>query len=82
MTCGWWNRWWHRRQRTADVLFLLPSIRLAAEMRASDEDAIERLVDAGFALHASLPGQEHWRCACALLELPLAVGAVDRHATK
>lgn len=80
--CGWWNRWLHRRSRDADVLFLLPSIRLAAEMRASNEDEIERLVDAGFAVHASLPGQEHWRCECARQESPLAVDAVDPHVSK
>ena len=72
MTCGWWNHWLHRRKREADVLFLLPSLRLSAELRASNEDDIERMVDAGFALHVSLPGQEHWRCACAVRESRLA----------
>jgi hypothetical protein len=72
MKCGWWNRWLHRRLRNADVLFLLPALRLRAEMGARTEHEIEQLIDQGFQLHASMPGQEHWRCECARQESPLA----------
>lgn len=63
--CGWWNRWWHRWKREADVLLLLPAVAQAAIAKARDEADEERLIDEAFALHASLPGQEHWRCECA-----------------
>jgi hypothetical protein len=68
--CAWWNRWWHRRKREADVLCLLPALAQAAAARVSDSDDEQRWIDAAFALHASLPGQEHWRCDCARLEWP------------
>lgn len=74
--CGRLRRWWHRRLREQDVLWLLPALRLKAEMAAAEqpdvplygiahERFIEQKIDAAMALHKALPGQEHWRCACA-----------------
>lgn len=37
ITCAWWNRWLHRRRRDADVMFLLPAIRVRAEMATDAE---------------------------------------------
>lgn len=62
--CGWWNRWLHRRRREADVLYLLPAFQLAALQAGHDLVAAESYVDRAFELHKTLPGEEHWRCAC------------------
>lgn len=72
--CRWWNRWLHRKKREADTIWLLPALQAAAMERTTedhmiDPDGWERdvqaRVDAGFALHKQLPGQEHWHCDCA-----------------
>lgn len=81
--CPWWIRWYHRRLRGLDVLYLLPVIE-AKVMRqllqwhtwqqspliVSDGDmgVFMKNVDAAFDLHKRLPGNEHWRCACAHAE--------------
>lgn len=71
MACYWWNRWLHRRRREADVLFLLPALRLRAEMASKEavfteawSRDIDRRIDAAMALHKTLPGNEHWHCEC------------------
>jgi hypothetical protein len=74
MKCYWWNKWLHERKRQADVLFLLPSLQLAAERKMEGFDFVnseewyrkrEQLIDQAFELHKQLPGQEHWHCECA-----------------
>lgn len=76
MRCGWWNRWWHRRKRYIDTLALLPALKLRAEQDVTVYTAyeplselasrwVEQRVDAAFALHRALPGNDHWQCACA-----------------
>ncbi len=72
MGCHWWNRWYHQRLREADVLYLLPCIRLSAESHVDGvvgteawTRAVEAKIDAAFELHKALPGQDHWHCHCA-----------------
>lgn len=63
------RRWWHRRQREMDVLFLLPAICQAADAYAGGSE-IERnaRIDAAMNLHKLQPGEKHWRCACAIAD--------------
>ena len=75
MACYWWNRWWHRRLREADVMNLIPAIRLRAEMSAPYEPLtaewtryVEQKIDVIFTAAKQLPGQEHWHCECAKKE--------------
>ena len=77
MTCGWWNRWWHRRQRKIDALTV---IQVLVE-RAPPGKLLPAL-----GLFWSLPGQEHWNCACAASDRQLYVetfqGEVDPRAKR
>mgnify|MGYP001561317358 CR=1 FL=1 len=58
--CGWWNRWLHRRLRRIDREILLSMLMMRAETTEKAEDA--------WALHLSMPGNEHWHCNCAVLD--------------
>lgn len=75
MSCHWWNRWYHRRLRKADLEILLPALRLNAERRATQyyvrysegwEREVSRLTSDMFNFHCSLPNEKHWRCDCAI----------------
>lgn len=61
------------------MLYLLPSIKLRAELLATAHPSIrplsrewfeevERLTDRAFELHRQRRGAEHWRCPCAKAE--------------
>jgi hypothetical protein len=60
-SCSRLHRWWHARQRRADIRWLLPSLVAAVLRRRVDpEYGVWALVT-----HMDLPGQAHWRCPCA-----------------
>lgn len=73
MKCYWWNRWWHRKSRESDMLFLLPAIRMRAEMTAAGrysiftkeyDNEVNDLTYQLFEIHKNMPGQGHWHCEC------------------
>ena len=77
VTCPWPQRWLHARQRRADEQFVYESLLERACIDAVARLGLSRLSDASgtafvrdrldraWTLHKALPGQEHWRCACA-----------------
>lgn len=75
MTCGWWIRWYHRRQRQADVEIMWLSLLARAETEAEARVAWD--------LFLCQPGQEHWHCTCGApitLLFRTVMFAVDDHA--
>ncbi|HUC40859.1 MAG TPA: hypothetical protein VMR92_08510 [Gemmatimonadales bacterium] len=56
MTCPWWSRWWHRRQRKIDALTVIQAL-----VERAPPGKLLQALD----LFWSLEGQEHWRCPCA-----------------
>lgn len=77
--CWWWRRTVHARLRQIDREVLFPILRQQATERVvsgneftagtiAEFHAVVVLQQAAIDVHKSLPGQEHWRCACAAEE--------------
>lgn len=66
--CPWWKRLYHSRLRAADLTGVWVALIAKAKTQAEARRA--------WALHLSMPGQEHWHCGCGL-ETQRTIAAVN-----
>lgn len=64
-SCGMLRRWWHRRQRAADLRFMIPLLVGSVSEEGTDDQERRRLALTAFLVQR---GQEHWHCACGIPE--------------
>lgn len=68
MTCGWWNRWLHRRRREYDRLFILAPVAGLAAARHGEGPRADAETLMAWLMFIAQRGQEHWLCDCGIPE--------------